>query len=375
MRGAIRLLAIYLLCFVASPAWAQELPKEIPGLGYGNPETFAEFHGFLTLDYRDFGRDGEWGGKPTFDQSDFYFNSIAQIRQNLMVFGEVEYKHGGERFKLDRAFLEWKIAGGLTLDLGKFYAPFGLEIQGYHSPVRKLVTRPFIADDLLYNEWAEVGFKVSGGSDSLLPFTYSLAMVNGPKGLREEDLTNRNSNSEMFFVGRVALTPHRMLHLGASYGAGTYDDAREKDLRLIGIEALFRWAGLDLRGEWVRRSGDNQEIVERTIVPGAATGDPAATLVASSTLPADADGYYFQAAYPFLFNLSHLYYVEPVVRYDVRDPDRSAKNNTDQARLAIGLNLSPYPHLLFRIEYDWVRERYGTELKNDAFLAQAVADF
>ena len=67
--------------------------------------------------------------------------------------------------------------------------------------------------------------------------------------------------------------------------------------------------------------------------------------------------------------------MEPVVRYDVRDPDRSAKNNTDQARLAIGLNLSPYPHLLFRIEYDWVRERYGTDLKNDAFLAQAVADF
>ncbi|MFQ5950202.1 MAG: hypothetical protein ACE5J1_05900, partial [Nitrospiria bacterium] len=96
MKGIFRFITVCLICFMALPAAAQEPGNGVPGIPYGNAETFAEFHGFINLDYRDFGRDApdvkEGEGK-TFDQSDFFFNVIARIRENVTVFGEIEYKH------------------------------------------------------------------------------------------------------------------------------------------------------------------------------------------------------------------------------------------------------------------------------------------
>ena len=379
MKGVFQSLIILSMSLSAFPVSAEPIKgKGVPGIPYGNPETFAEFHGFVNLDYRDFEGDApgprEGGGK-TFDQTDFYFNAIAKIRKNVTVFGEVEYKHGGKVVILDRAFIDWRIRGGITLNLGKFYAPFGLEILEYQAPVRRLVSRPFMADDLLYDEWSEIGAKVSGDLPHLpLPLAYGLALVNGPAGFREEDRMNRNNNNALFFIGRLTVTPHDATQLGFSYARGDYDDAAMKDLHFYGLDAHFFWQGLDLRGEVVRRSGDDQTVVETAVLPGATDGSPATTSRKSTVIPADASGYYVQEAYRF-FEPFDLQYIEQVIRYDVRDPDKDTDNNDDRSRWALGLNLSPYQNFVMKVEYNWVDERHGGDLNNDAFLFQAVVDF
>ncbi|MFQ5780239.1 MAG: hypothetical protein ACE5HN_05575 [Nitrospiria bacterium] len=379
MKGIFRFITVCLICFMALPAAAQEPGNGVPGIPYGNAETFAEFHGFINLDYRDFGRDApdvkEGEGK-TFDQTDFYFNAIAKIRENVTAFGEVEYKHGGEKVFVDRAFINWRIRGDLTLDFGKMYAPFGLEILEYQAPVRRLASRPFMVDDLLYDEWTEVGFRISQDFPDLrFPISYHLALVNGPAGFREDDRQNRDNNGKPIFIGRITAKPHETVTLGVSYAGGKYDQARTKDIHLVGLEANLRWDGLDLRGEYVRRSGDDQVVVEKTVLPGATISDPPTTSIQTTVIPSDASGYYIQVSYRFFLELPNLNYIEPVVRHDARDPDRDIDDNNDRSRWAIGLNASPYPHFLFKIEYDFISERHGGSLKNNAVLAEVVVDF
>ncbi|MFQ5780459.1 MAG: hypothetical protein ACE5HN_06690 [Nitrospiria bacterium] len=369
MKGIFRFITVCLICFMTLPTAAQEPVNGVPGIPYGNVETFAEFHGFINLDYRDFGRDApdvkEGEGK-TFDQTDFYFNAIAKIRENVTAFGEVEYKHGGEMVVVDRAFINWRIRNDLTLDLGKLYAPFGLEILEYQAPVRRLASRPFMVDDLLYDEWTEVGFRIAQGFPDLrFPVSYHLALVNGPAGFREDDRQNRDNNGRPIFIGRITAKPHETVTLGVSYAGGEYDRAEAKDIHLVGLDANLRREGFDLRGEYVRRSGDDQLNDETT--------DPPNPL--PIPIPADASGYYIQASYRFFFELPNLYYIEPVVRHDARDPNRDIDDNNDRSRWAIGLNTSPHPHFLFKIEYDFVRERHGGSIKNNAVLAEVVVDF
>lgn len=135
-----------------------------------------------------------------FDLHNFYFNSIAKIRQNVTVFGEIEYERGGSEIKVDWAFIDWRVVewqsvDGLSLRLGKFYAPFGLEIKHYQAPASKLVSRPLLADELLFEEWTDVGVNAYGiVGPKPLKLTYDLAIANGPNGFTEEGSQNIDNN-------------------------------------------------------------------------------------------------------------------------------------------------------------------------------------
>ncbi|MBI4356368.1 MAG: hypothetical protein HY559_00605 [Gammaproteobacteria bacterium] len=110
-RKILRITLFFLSFFWGGNSWAvyewdgTPDPNVIPQLHYGSPETFAEFHGYLHVMYSDFEKDGEENdrGDSGFDQHYFVFNAIAQLRKNLTVFGEIEYEHGGEEIRVDRA--------------------------------------------------------------------------------------------------------------------------------------------------------------------------------------------------------------------------------------------------------------------------------
>src|SRR4029079_3967143 len=179
----VGLAVVVLLC--SAVAQGQDKP-DLYGIQYGSPDTFAEFHGFVNLEFYKFGDDVS-----TFDLHNFYFNAIARVRKNVTAFGEVEYEHGfyGDppNWKLDRACIYWQVLPGLAFRIGKFYSPFGLEIRNYQAPVRRLVSRPLFPDELVYDEWTEVGlgaYGVLGGRR--LKVTYDVAVTNGPNSLTAE---------------------------------------------------------------------------------------------------------------------------------------------------------------------------------------------
>ena len=371
---------------------AQTTPGKVTGILYGSPDTFAEFHGFVSLTYYDFEEEGTRDGDSTFDQHYFYFNAIAKIRQNVTVFGEVEYEHGGEEFFVDRAFIDWSLRGEqLNLQLGKFYSPFGLELGEYQYPVRKMTSRPLMMRNLLFNEWGETGLNLYGRlGNPTVSVDYAVAVVNGPGEDADGDgfpeilevgdgfganpnvggtgdaRQNRDNNNSRTVIGRLNANIPGGAAVGVSYGDGRYSDTGSPDLgfTLTGVHANYRMMGLDIRGEWVSRTAD---------VPAALVGT-------TTSFPDDemaSDSYYVQASYKFQIGKEGLEYVEPVVRYDALEPDKDVKKN-ELTRTTIGINYAPYPHFKFMAEWQMNEEETppGTpDKKDDGFMVSATVDF
>jgi hypothetical protein len=377
MKNLIKGLAmgwiIGFMVFAVKIGHAQEPAMTPYGILYGSPETFAEFHGFVTLTYFDFEADGTRDGNSTFDQHYFYFNAIAKVRQNVTVFGEVEYEHSGEEIKLDRAFIDWRLIGELlALRLGQFYAPFGFELREYQYPVRKMTSRPMMARALLFNEWTEAGVNAYGRlGTGVVSVDYDIAVVNGPGedgilvvsdptegapniGDTGDARQSRDNNNNRTVVGHLSVPvthgPHKV-GVGVSGATGRYSDSgtEELDFTLMGVDANFRMMGLDVRGEWVTRSVD----------------------VASSI---DSSSYYLQASYRVDYNRDGLHYIEPVVRYDFLEPDEDT-NDDERTRITLGLNYSPYPHFKFMAEWQMNDEDFDPDLDDDGFMASATVDF
>ncbi|MBI3811818.1 MAG: hypothetical protein HY283_06400 [Nitrospirae bacterium] len=369
-------IGLVITCFFPWTGYAQVMG--VKGLQYGSPDSFAEFHGFISLEFMDFQKDGPSGnevgapGTSTFDLHNFYFNAIAKVRQNVTIFGEVEYEHGGGEINLDRAFIDWGLAEDyLSVRLGKFYSPFGLDLRDYQAPTRKLVSRPLMADALLFNEWTEVGINAYGQiKPRPVGFTYDIALVNGPGDvdkngmpllasdlLSEQSRQNRDNNSSKDIVGRISVPVDLgagTVELGGSWGGGRYSSKgapENLDFSLTGVDAEFRMAGVLLRSEYVKRKAD---------FPGNVT--------------VNSKSYYVQASYRVGFNQNGLNYLEPVVRYDSLDPDTGISKN-EMTETSFGLNYSPYAHMVIRSEYQFNSEKQTPHLKNNGYLLQAVVDF
>ncbi|MBI3610103.1 MAG: hypothetical protein HY204_05295 [Nitrospirae bacterium] len=388
-RNLVILSVIGLLAFGSGIGYAAETSK-VSGLQYGSPDTFAEFHGFINLEYFDFQKDGQSDevggpGTSTFDLHNFYFNSLAKIRQNLTVLSEVEYEHGGSgEITLDRGFLDWNLAADyLSLRLGKFYSPFGLEIRDYQAPIRKLISRPLMTDALLFTEWTEVGVNAYGRiKPDPVGLTYEVAVVNGPgdkdkNGNPIDFLTqgeaarqDRDNNSSRDVIARVSVPfqlDESLIEIGGSYSGGRYSatDAPEKlNFSLMGGDLQVQAAGLVLRGEYVKRKAD---------VPGPVTGK----------VKVDSKSYYVQGSYRLNFNEEGLNYLEPVIRYDYLDPDTDTKKKKDETtQIALGIGYSPYPHFVMRAEYQINNRKNDPTTAVDeskyhlnGYLLQAVVDF
>ncbi len=352
----VSVLALSFLVFLPSISSAQE---EIYGIKFGTTGTFAEFHGFINARYFDFERESSQGlsnGTSTYDVHNLYIAALAKVHPRVSIFGEVEYEHTGVptgSIAVDRAFIDWRAVDQyMTLRIGTFNPPIGYELAEYVAPVRRFESRPFFVDEILFHEWVDAG--VWGRGEIKTPaagIIYDLSVLNGPKGLTQGDRQNRDNNSDRTILGRVAFAPNigdvGYTEIGISYATGKFDTTAEDEFKIFDIDARFQMNGLDIRGEYADRSGDDQ-----------------------GTIDADASGYYLQTSYKMLQGRKYINYIEPKIRYDNSDT-----NSGDEfSRVTVGVNYSPYPHFLFKTEYQFIDED-KTDLDNDGFMISAVVDF
>ncbi len=364
----VTVLALSFMVFLPSISSAQE---EIYGLKFGTAGTFAEFHGFVNSRYFDFERESSQGrdnGVSTYDVHNLYIAALAKVHPRVSIFGEVEYEHTGtptDTIAVDRAFIDWRtIDQYLTLRIGTFNPPIGYELAEYVAPVRKFESRPFFVDEILFHEWVDAG--VWGRGQIKTPaagILYDLSVLNGPSGLDQDKRQNRDNNSDRTILGRIALAPNigdlGYTELGVSYATGKFDTTAEDEFKIFDIDARIQMMGLDIRGEYAKRSGDDQ-----------------------GAFQADSTGWYLQASYKMLQGMNLINYIEPKIRYDNSDADKDnpkpiQKGLTEDdeiSRITVGINWSPYPHFLFKTEYQFIDEDKA-DLDNDGFMISAVVDF
>ncbi|MBI3606483.1 MAG: hypothetical protein HY207_00775 [Nitrospirae bacterium] len=355
------LLSVMMLV-VPTTAYAVEDWK---GASFGDPTTYAEFHGFADAQYYDFGKDGPAAGKSQFELGNFYLSIRAQVAEGVFLLGEMEFEHGGpshgspDNFFLDRLFIQRRFNPGFTLRVGKVFAPFGSDPFRSGLPAgsngNPLTSPPLIFTQLRYEDWGDVGAEIYGAATVRpISITYDAAVVNGPKGLETDDRQNNDNNNNKTVVGRLGILSrmgdHRSLDVGVSSAAGKYDDLGQLALRLMGADAQLEWQDLTLRGEYIKRTGDDQPL-------------PA--------VKAAANGFYLLAAYKLLHDPKEQYYVQPVIRYEASD---IPSINDRFTKTTIGVDYSPTPHYLVKTEASVTKED-TTSLKNNGYMVSVVVDF
>jgi hypothetical protein len=355
----------------ALPAQAQDGNMTVPGILYGSPDSYAEFHGFVVLEFYDFQKDGETVGYSpinTFDPHNFYLSARAKIASDLTVFGEIEHEHGAI-IKVDRALIDWELAKFLTLRIGRFYVPISYERTHYWAPARMMTSRPFLVD-IPFHEWADTGIEAVGRVGLL---GYDLSVVNGPRALTENgipitDVQDNNNNKAV--VGRLNFFPASFIESGAAYAAGRYEDydptgtAPKLAFRIYELDARIHPGRLDVWMEYDRRFGDDEPCnfaTDATCNPDF-TGDPAGKV-----------GYYALVAYNIIQNEKNINYLKPIVRYDKIE---NVDSKTGNKRVTAGLNWSPKPHFVIKTEYQWTTEFPKTvKQANNGAMVSVVADF
>lgn len=376
MSRKISLLVLVIFMFFLFPSVAKSQ-------GFGALESFVELHGYADLTYFDFEKDGDptlpytdGGGNPTFDNNHFTLFIGANLRENLKFTSEFHFEHGYSEPEMPQANIAWRFTKSATLTFGKFWFPFGtLEEHKVYSPQEKLVSFPYTIANVLPFHWADVGIQFYNKvSIKLMDIGYYLALVNGPSGLSEEDAATRvagDNNKDKRFVGRVEFYPLEGLEFGVSHTTGKWDTAGENKLDFIGVDAMFNHGKLELTGEYIQgdvESDGNLNDLFSTLDAGSCTAN------CLSVGDFTRSGYFIQASYTLLEKAHNINYMNATVRYDAFDRDDRVDDNNDLSRFTFGVGVSPYPHFLFKAEYQLVEEE-GTGKDNDGVMLQVVADF
>lgn len=322
---------------------------------YGDQDITVDVHGFINFEFVDAGPDGARGGVSTFDghHANLFFDVL--LRENLRSHIEVEFEHGGDSIEIDQAFVSWGVTDWLTIDAGRFYAPFGIERFNWYGPVNKFVSRPLPFRQIIPGNFYQEGVKVSGDIKISEEFrvTYEGSLSNGLSSLadtsRRSSRQTRDDNNNKALTGRVAAVLWPWVEVGASIHSQKY--GADQDLTFIGLDLAARWQGFELRTEYVTADLDRPVIDDL-----------------------GQDGWYSQLSYRFDLEREMLKSLTVAARFDQIDLDDDLTGNDDQRRWSLGTNFEIYEHFHAKLEYQLASES-GTSLNNNAWLAAVVVDF
>ncbi|RMH03381.1 MAG: hypothetical protein D6702_06115 [Planctomycetota bacterium] len=328
-----------------------------PRTEYGAADSFLSIHGFLELVYDD----------PAGDVSSLdahHANLLLDIALSPTLDGRVEFEweHGAAKTEMDQVYLDWHPwdGDGPSFLAGRFYAPFGVERRTWYPPINPAVSRPLVMTEVVPGSWYETGLMLRqdltvGGGEARLEG----AVVNGlgptlPTGVRGAR-QEQDTNADKALVGRLGWSlPDAGFECGLSAAGGRYDQAGDQSYSYLGADASLDLGPVDLTGEWVRSELDDPA------APGGSRARHGWYLQALAPLAAGQDG-------------SRL---EALIRADSVEPDDDVVDASDRDALSLGLRWLPEPHLVLKLEYQFVsHDQAGAWPNGNTIYLSAVLDF
>lgn len=93
--------------------------------------------------------------------------------------------------------------------------------------------------------------------------------------------------------------------------------------------------------------------------------------------------YYIVAGYKVLDKQCGINFLQPVIRYQYFNPNTDAPSSVSQFEdygerdsIELGVNFSPWEHVVFRTAYRWQDLKTGpSDINGDGFTMEVVADF
>ncbi len=323
------------------------------------PETKLlrpEFHGNISLGapFAEGLDESEKNSSKISNQTEITLWAGVQILKNLSFVTELEIEDGFNVYEFERCALDWKIFNDrCVFRIGKFYYPFGIERLVENAVNNKLIDRPNPSIKIIPGTYSDEGLELYGNIPFLYKtrLQYELAATNGLssfEGKGEQHLDD--NNDDVSLGGRLGLEILPDLEIGASYTTGEYDDDERYRMNFVGVDALFRKGGFEVRGEYIRSN------VERSTNAGGNF---------------DREGYYIQTSYKLLPDINYIDQIEFVGRFDSVDPDDLVTDEGDMDRIALGINLSPSHHVILKLQYEMENEA-TEDRENKGFIQMNV---
>ena len=292
-----------------------------------------------------------------------------KFSDKILLNSELEIEHakvgeeaGGE-LALEFAYLELQPRREIGLRAGLLLLPLGFLNELHEPPVSRGARRPLVETAIIPSTWRENGLGLFGEAGPLQWRAYVVAGLSsagfsaqGLRGGRQEG--SLSSANDLGLTGRVDLAGRGLLAGGSFFsgesGQGARVGGRELTARvtLFDLHAQYERAGLRLRGLWARSTlADAARVNEHNGLSGAASVGGAQS------------GWYLEASYDVLTLVSPgRWSLIPYLRYEwldtqqrvpagyARDPGR------EQNALAGGLELKPLPQVVFKLDYQRLRD-------------------
>ena len=316
-----------------------------------------QFHGRLDLTYVYFGDSrnvDDYRRSQIFPLSPGLYGEY-EFTRGVFAVAEIEWDGREEEFEVDQAVLRFDLIDELlTLRVGRYYFPFGLERQ-YYSPSRnELVDRPAPFRQVYPGTFSDNGFFLSGKYHHHTDWTlgYEGAISQGLRGIERDDRpeTLQDNNDTPQLGARVFFQPRPELAVGASYTIAYWNDRDDDILDFFGFDLRLQIWELEVRAEYVG---------------GRVEGSP------------DYAGFFRQGWYVHVereieLDLPYLEALVPVARIDWIDSNRDVSDFLDVTRYSPGVSLHFPNDIKLKLQGSFSDERGRGDVSNNGFLAQLV---
>jgi hypothetical protein len=280
------------------------------------------------------------------DNSHVLMWATAQPSDKAGVLAEMWYWQASNTVTLQQAMIDWRLlekdAGEWSLRFGKFYFPFGIEMQSAYATTNKLVSRPFFTSRTDNGVAFHGQMKEMGGSQ--VGLTYDVALSNGFAGVGLSPQRTDVNNNKKSVGGRITVSPTDKVDVGGSLAWGKWDTAGESSYLLLGGHAIVGLVeNLDFRGEFV----------SAMFTDGLTAGTDLTKLWT-----------YGQVAYRL--HPASMEYAELAARFGWMDPNTDASDDATM-QVAVGGTISPAEHLMIKGEFQYNRDQTpsGTDDPDD----------
>jgi len=312
-------------------------------------------NGYLSLEYaRGQEESGLSGG--TFQNPQFGLFFSGELSPKLDYNSEIRFRNESQ-IEIDQAYLRLKSSDSFSLKLGLYLVPFGKYNTSNRPHQTALIKPPLNIENLFPSSWRDIGVVIEGKFRSIFYSTYI------GNGLAESmNLSSaqqfRDNNKDKSKGLRMGLNLGRGLEAAFSYYRGKYDEGNERELILEGIDLSWVSEGFSILSEYSRAELENP--------PDFAKGK--------------AKGYFVQLS----FDMGD---VRPVGSYQwlkyedifhgqdfVSSGIGGAGIFEERSRWTIGMVYFASPNAVFKVEYEFNREK-EIEVKDNIFLLQVALNF
>ncbi len=394
------------------------------GLPYGFEAALPEVHGFITgqfwnaapyiqNEYADASlQDGSHygAGESTFDLHSAYIDIISEFTKEFLIEVEFEIYHSSGvdatgNVKAGSIRGLWHPDPKINISIGRQMVFLGSQEKVYYPTSRyRFFTwqDPLTEKFLRFTGWWDTGVAALGQipiGDGDMFAEYGLMVSNGPgsetsktatdagsllglgttKGVMKssgyvyERFTNNlrqrlDNNDNKPISWRIGFSPIKELLFRVEGMQGKYDTNDDYDFNFLTSEIFFSRGKLDsIFGFGQLKFEAPRDTVSGYIWPGGEVKQMA---------------WYLGAGYKILENKKGINFLQPAARISWIDPNSDVPSSVSQYEhygtrniYDIGLNYSPWAHVVFRSGYRWQKETKGPHINNNGFTMEAVFDF